>query len=245
MEEMLCSLASPCFVMWVAKGGQYKSRGNVITFSQDIGPLCTSLPRMPKDLDILVVRKDGARDPGTYKDFRVRKNKVFSFLRYLKEHNRFYADITILPPEEVNLPEDAIVLDQLPVIPPRSHSVDENSPEEKRASDVDDTEMLYTPDELIQEQNLFVPTVPPGRSELEAIHNGIQHAGLTGSDEHPLPWPATGPPLSEYTTEGLWTMAFPTLFPSGAADYLHPRKHRLLLHEWVKHLIRYRDARFA
>ena len=26
MEEMLCSLASPCFLMWVSKGRQYKTR---------------------------------------------------------------------------------------------------------------------------------------------------------------------------------------------------------------------------
>ena len=231
--------------MWVAKGGQYKSRGNVITFSQDIGPLCTSLPRMPKDLDVLVIQKSGARDPGSYKDFRVRKNKVFSFLRYLKTHNRFYADITILPPEEVDLPDDANVLDRLPVVPPRSHPVSPTSPEQDDGLDVDDPETLYTPDELIQEQNMFVPAVIPSRSELEAIRKGMQHAGLAGSDEQPLPWPAFGPPLSEYATEGLWAMAFPTLFPSEAADYLHPRPHRLLLHEWVKHLIRYKDGRFA
>lgn len=37
MEEMLCSLASsPCFVMWVSKGRQYKTRWNIITFAQDI-----------------------------------------------------------------------------------------------------------------------------------------------------------------------------------------------------------------
>jgi hypothetical protein len=55
MEEMLCSLASPCFIMWVSKGVQYKTRGNVITFSQDISHICSMLPRLPKQLDILVI----------------------------------------------------------------------------------------------------------------------------------------------------------------------------------------------
>jgi hypothetical protein len=50
MEEMLCSVASPCFVMWVCKGGQYITRGKVLTFSQDAGPLCSTLPCLPKDL---------------------------------------------------------------------------------------------------------------------------------------------------------------------------------------------------
>jgi hypothetical protein len=81
MEEMLCSLASPCFLMWVSKGGQYKSRGNVITFSQDITHLCTTLPRLPEQLDVLEVRKPGAGTPSGYKDFRVRKKKVLELLR--------------------------------------------------------------------------------------------------------------------------------------------------------------------
>jgi hypothetical protein len=116
MEEMLCSLASPCFLMWVSKGGQYKTRGNVITFSQDLANLCNSLPRLPEHLDILVVRKPGARDPSTYKDFRVRKHRVFQLLRYLKTHNPFYANITILSPEDVDLPIDGSILHRLPLV---------------------------------------------------------------------------------------------------------------------------------
>jgi hypothetical protein len=45
MEEMSCSLTSPCFLTWVSKGGQYKRCGNVITFLQNLAPLCTTLYR--------------------------------------------------------------------------------------------------------------------------------------------------------------------------------------------------------
>jgi hypothetical protein len=98
---MLCSLASPCFLMWVCKGGQYKTCGNVITFSQDISNLCATLPRLPKDLDVLLIRKPNARDPSTYRDFRVRKAKVLRFLRFLKANNSFYAHIEIRQPDDV------------------------------------------------------------------------------------------------------------------------------------------------
>lgn len=100
---MLCSLASPCFLMWVSKGGQYKTRGNVITFSQDIARLCTTLPRLPEELDVLIVRKAAAREPSTYKDFRVRKKKVLDFLRFLVQHNPLYANISICPACDVDL----------------------------------------------------------------------------------------------------------------------------------------------
>ena len=118
MEEMLCSLASPCFLMWVSKGRQYKSHGNVITFPQDLAPLCTTLPRLPEELDVLLVRKPDTRDPIAYKDFRVRKHKVLSFLHYLRAHNNFYRDIVIRAADDVNLPDDASVLSHLPSAPP-------------------------------------------------------------------------------------------------------------------------------
>ena len=74
----------------------------------------------------------------------------------------------------------------------------------------------------------------------------MQDASLIGTLDHPVSWPPFGPPLSEYSTVGLWSMAFLTLFPTtGAADYLHHCDRRLALHEWVKHLIRYKDSRFA
>ena len=96
MEEMLCSLASPFFLMWVSKGGQYKSRGNVISFSQDISTLCTTLPRLPEDLDVLIVKKQKARDPSSYNDFRVRKHKVYNLLLFLKRNNPYYSTFSVL-----------------------------------------------------------------------------------------------------------------------------------------------------
>jgi ATP-dependent DNA helicase PIF1 len=245
MEEMLCSLASPCFLMWVSKGGQYKTRGNVITFPQDISQLCTTLPRLPEELDILVVRKPGARDPATYKDFRVRKDKVMRLLYYLKQNNPYYTNVTIQPPQAVDLPRDASILHLLSVVetPPNAEHPTPTSPDTD--FETDDVEATFEPDELAQEQNLFAPGLLPGPSEVEAVCDGMEDAGLAGMAERPLPWPVFGPPLSEYTTEGLYSMAFPTLFPTGAADFTRPRHRHLALHEWVKHLIRYKDSRFA
>jgi hypothetical protein len=43
MEVMLCSLASPCFLMWVRKGGQDKKRTG--TSSRSLNMLLSSAPR--------------------------------------------------------------------------------------------------------------------------------------------------------------------------------------------------------
>ena len=233
--------------MWVSKGGQYKTRGNVITFSQDITDLCVTLPRLPEELDVLVVRKPNARDPASYKDFRVRRRKVLAFLRFLKQHNPFYAAVSIRPENEIDLPTDGDVLHRLPNVSSLSSSsdfVDTSSPSDTTLTD-DSDRTQFVPDSLAQEENLFVPGAFLGSSELDAIRNGIRELGLDATEQHPLPWPSSGPALSEYTTNGLFTMAFPSLFPCGKADYASPRRAKLDLYEWVKHLMRYRDTRFA
>ena len=48
--------------------GQYGYRGHVINLPQDLTTFATSLPRLPKELDILIVRK-GDSDC-TRRDFR-------------------------------------------------------------------------------------------------------------------------------------------------------------------------------
>jgi hypothetical protein len=58
------------------------------------------------------------RDPSTYKNFHVRKSKVLHLLYFLKKHNPYYANIIIKPPDTVDLPDNADILDQLPHISP-------------------------------------------------------------------------------------------------------------------------------
>ena len=170
-------------------------------------------------------------------------------LRYLKEHNQYYKNITIWPPNEVDLPLNGDILHRLPVVESPAAPAGPSLPPLHAVSTVncvpDELEPEFTPDELAQEQNLFTPGLVPGPSELKAICDHMRDAGLAASDQFPLPWPAFGPPLSEYTTEGLFSMAFPALFPTGKAEFTLPCRKHLALHEWVKHLVWYRDTRFA
>ena len=61
-----------------------------------------------------------------------------------------------------------------------------------------------------------------------------------------MKWPTCGStPISEFTIEGYWTQAFPTLFPTGAGDFRSPRVRSVTLADYLKHLMRYKDGRFA
>ena len=50
-------------------------------------------------------------------------------------------------------------------------------------------------------------------------------------------------PINEYNTEGIISMAFPTLSPTGTTMLLQPRIHQIDMHEYALHLIRYHDIR--
>ena len=59
----------------------------------------------------------------------------------------------------------------------------------------------------------------------------------------PLDWPSNnGEPINEFRTEGLASMAFPTLFPYGKGDPTkRTRLHEVSLAEGFKHVIKYAD----
>ena len=52
-------------------------------------------------------------------------------------------------------------------------------------------------------------------------------------------------PINEYNTEDLFDMAFPTLFPTGTADWLQTRLKDVCLNEYGLHLLKYYDQRFG
>ena len=64
---------------------------------------------------------------------------------------------------------------------------------------------------------------------------------------HPtVPWPpSSGTPINEFNTEGYISCAFPTLFPTGAADFPAPRPNAVTIGNYFKHLLMYDDGHFA
>ena len=54
-----------------------------------------------------------------------------------------------------------------------------------------------------------------------------------------------GHPINEFNTEGYISCAFPTLFPTGAADFVAPQPTAVTIGNYFKHLLKYDDGRFA
>ena len=105
VEEMLVSTVLPIMSLYRLPHGQYGYSGHVINLPQDVESFANSLPRLPSQLDVIVVRKEGATQ--SHRDFRVRRSVVQRALQWLLENNIYYRNVHIDPDALALLPEDA------------------------------------------------------------------------------------------------------------------------------------------
>ena len=209
--------------------GQYGYSGHVINLPQDVVSFATSLPRLPSELDVLVVRKE---DEQSHRDFRVRRAVVEQALIWLLQNNRYYRanQVHLNQDALAQLPEDGDLstLTSVPAGPP--------STQQPPPSDEDPYGA-----HLAQS---FVPNAIRPMTEQETVCQSVQdrQTGTTST----LMWPTIGgTPINEFTTEGYFSMAFPALFPTGAADFLGQRCNQVTIGYYFKHLLMYEDSRFA
>ena len=101
---MLISAVMPFMSIYRLPHGQYDYKDHVINLPQDITTFVSRLPRLPSDLNILQVRKEGSDN--IYCDFRVRKLVALRALQWLKQHNKFFQNIEISQAALDQLPED-------------------------------------------------------------------------------------------------------------------------------------------
>ena len=103
VEEMLISAVLPIMSIYCLPHGQYSYSGHVINLPQDVASFATSLPRLPSELDVVVVRKEGGVQ--SHRDFRVRRSVVLRALQWLVA-NIYYRNVHIDPSALALLPQD-------------------------------------------------------------------------------------------------------------------------------------------
>ncbi|CAG8802972.1 2782_t:CDS:2, partial [Cetraspora pellucida] len=222
IEEMLISQVFTVMSVYRLHRGQYGYRGNVINFPQNVQEFITRLPRHPSSLEVLIVRRKSFNDSAAFKDFNVRRTKVARALQWLKENNRYYADIVIDNEVLLTLPENGPVDDQLP----QFHN-----------------DALYSEDENDAISRSFVPSLLSVHSEGISINNAIKRVQARNP---PVEWPQIDSnPVNEFQTPGYIARAFPTLYPYGRADLRSERIKEVKPAEYFKHLLLYKDGRFA
>ena len=83
VEEMLISAVLPIMSLYKLPHGQYAYSGHVINLPQDVASFANCFPRLPSELDVIIVRKEGANN--SHRDFRVRRAAVLHALQWLVE----------------------------------------------------------------------------------------------------------------------------------------------------------------
>ena len=229
VEEMLISAVMPMMSLYRLPLGQYGYSGHVVNLPQDVSSFVTSLPRHPSDIDVILVCKEGALE--THKDFRVCHSKILMALAWLKQ-NKYYHDISLDQSALAQLPEDGNLTGLLTVVLPLD---DDDHVSDSTPLD-DDTVMSST----------FVPMVPRKQTEQNIIRQNISSRQHTDETERTVQWPQVeNTPINEFKTKDYMTRAFPTLFPTGEADFAAPRVHKVTIGDCMKHLMMYKDGRFA
>ena len=101
---MLISRILPIMSLYRLPHGQYSYSGHVINLPQDVASFANSLPRLPSELDIITVRKEGAAN--SHCDFHVRRHVVLSALQWLLTNYKYHHSVHINHHAVALLPED-------------------------------------------------------------------------------------------------------------------------------------------
>jgi hypothetical protein len=87
--------------------------GHCINLPQHVEELASILPRYPRDLSITVVKMKGKDN--TFKDVKVRMEKVHHALLWLMRNNPHYSNVTINQDALESLPIDGVPSDIMTV----------------------------------------------------------------------------------------------------------------------------------
>lgn len=227
IEERLIARVHPIIsVFMLTKGGQYGYKKNVINFSQNVDDFAKELPTKVKDLSsVIIVRKKGQDE--TYHDFNVCSQKVRDALIWLKNNNPLYKEIIISEENLQTLPENGNVTSEIQTIDDlRQESINTN----------------ITSENTTKEQDIE-------NRENDVNHSCIPNTAYPHQDQQIksyLDWPQSdSQPIDEYNTPGYIAGAFPSLFAYGKADLRDPRQTDIKPSYYFRHLLRYKDDRFA
>ena len=115
VEEMVIARAHVQMLVKRVRGHQYHYTGHCVTFLQNIIRTVDVLPNLPSELDIVLLRPpESYTDDPRYRrqfraDFRVRRQHVLTWLRFLKANHPGYRYITISTDRIATLPVDGDV----------------------------------------------------------------------------------------------------------------------------------------
>ena len=248
IEEMYIAIHNPVMKIFRLKNGQWGFEGNVVNLPQDIGEACSVLPRLSSDVSVFLVRRKTGEEPTDYKNFKIRKNYIHSWLLFLKRFNRFYAHITISDDNLLAITNrngesvsawDLLsqhVLNPASSLRPTESNHDNTNEANGTQGGIEQGAIPIEPEiENILETGLL------DVNQLQQTESALIDQELQVQPNQPILWPTIGTELlGEFNTPGLLAKSFPCLFPFGHGDPFYlARQYSITLHEAVQHYQRY------
>ena len=160
-EQMLIARLAPTVHVHMLRHGGIASKGHCIAFPQAVQEPATILPRLPAEVDIIRVRRQGKDD--THKDFRVRRHQVEEALCWLKDNNPAYSVVDSAHIR--NLPEDG----ELPTVEfsETEHRNDQGpGPQQLLAGETDASDDSTVSGVILSEPGVNVQAEHPSSGEL-------------------------------------------------------------------------------
>lgn len=168
MEELICARVMPVMQVRYTRGRQLSYKEHIVNFHQDISVLAAKLPRLPQDVDMVIIRRDGV-DLEHHVDFMVRREKVRNALEYKIIHDPGYAGLQLDMDALEQLPEQGSVAHLIPTCREGRQDgiADPAGPEDAAAN-----ENVENGADTGNEQHIAgLLNIAPRRTEAEEVHD--------------------------------------------------------------------------
>ena len=168
------------------------------------------------------------------RDFRVRRQVVLQWLRFLADNHPDYQHMVLSMDNMNAVPDDGSIHHNLLI-----REVEERITNDPNGLSNDIPNENNEVEDPVP-RAVVVPDLTSEQTEMEHLRRDVLPAPRS------LSVPSfRGTPVSEWENKCLFRMAFPSLFPRGEGDFYLPRDQDIKLADWIRHLLRYKDDRFA
>ncbi|PON19971.1 hypothetical protein TGAM01_v211164 [Trichoderma gamsii] len=250
VEEMLIARVHVHVKVLQVRGAQYKYRGHVVHFLRNVGKLFEELPVLPENLDIILLRPpvdgDPLLQPQFARDFRVRRSCLLIWLQYLQRHHQGYREIVVREDFLQRLPVDGSIIDSIasqvadipdseaPQGPVEETADDGGDPSDADASAIPNLQVADT------ELNALQSRIFNGTPDYESM-TVLEDMPRSAQAQHQMSLPSIRrTPINEFNhSQPLLSLAFPTLYPEGKADFTEPRLRTITYQDYLAHAMRW------
>ena len=258
-EILLIQRVAPLVPIVHIRNGTLGLKGHVCSFLQDISSVATVLPQLPQNVKaVKMVRTyTGADGSHQTKMYMVNRKRVLNALDWLVKYHRDYRQAhnsgeLCLQPSNLDWIGNANEA-ELPTASTMTRTYDTPTAVDGERNLGVSTEQTFNPEHIdnneFDSSGIACSSAAGLTNEAEeSAICSLKEAAANQPEVSVLDWPQTSTEaISEYTSDmRIFVNAFPHLFPGGIGDYQEmERKTELSADNWARHLLLYKDGRFA